>query len=78
MYSISVLPLDDEGLLEVRVTAEESESIRTQPLTFTLVRWMLDPTLVPEEPLTDEYGEILPTDGSGTGDVSGAGGGDAP
>jgi type II secretory pathway pseudopilin PulG len=43
-FSITAGSLDQAGLLEVRVTIEQVESDRAQPLSFTLVRWMLDPS----------------------------------
>jgi prepilin-type N-terminal cleavage/methylation domain-containing protein len=51
LYSVTVNSLDQEGLLDVRVTIEQSEPSRVQPLTFTLVCWMIDPSLaLMEEP----------------------------
>jgi type II secretion system protein I len=44
-YTVTTSSLDQTGLLEVRVTVEQSESSRTPPLSFTLVRWMIDPSL---------------------------------
>ncbi len=44
-YTVTTNSLDQTGLLEVRVTVEQTESSRTPPLSFTLVRWMIDPSL---------------------------------
>ncbi len=41
-YSVTVTALDQAGLSEIRVTVEQSD--RPQPLSFTLVRWMMDST----------------------------------
>lgn len=45
MYSITVTPLDGAQLIEVNVTAQQADSSRLVPLTFSLVRWMIDPGL---------------------------------
>jgi type II secretion system protein I len=58
LYSIAINSLDQEDLLDVRVTVEQSEPTRQQPLSFTLVCWMLDPSLAlmeePAEMTTDD------------------------
>jgi hypothetical protein len=59
-YSVTINSLEQEELMEVRVTVEQAEATRMQPFTFTLVRWMLDPAL---EESTDELSDIT-TDGS--------------
>jgi general secretion pathway protein I len=43
MYSVGITPLDGSSLIEVRVTVEQAQSTRLIPLSFTLVRWMIDP-----------------------------------
>jgi general secretion pathway protein I len=43
-FSVTTSTLDQSGLLEVRVTVEPAEPTRTPPLSFSLVRWMLDPS----------------------------------
>jgi hypothetical protein len=60
-YSIAVNSLEQEELMEVRVTVEQAEATRAMPFTFSLVRWMLDPTL---EEMSAEAVESTATDGS--------------
>jgi type II secretory pathway pseudopilin PulG len=43
-YSVTVSQID-QTLLEVRVTVEQVESARLQPLSVSLVRWMVNPSL---------------------------------
>jgi general secretion pathway protein I len=43
-YTVSTSTLDQSGLLEVRVTVEQVEATRNPPLSFSLVRWMIDPS----------------------------------
>jgi Tfp pilus assembly protein PilV len=43
-YSVTVTSLGLAGLSEVRVTVEQNIAEHAQPLSFTLVRWMLDET----------------------------------
>jgi hypothetical protein len=58
-YSVTVNSLEQEELLEVRVTVEQAEATRMEPFTFTLVRWMLDPAL---EESTDEMSDATMTE----------------
>jgi type II secretion system protein I len=76
-YSVQVNPLDQESLIEVRVTVQQAESNRLYPLTCTLVRWILDPSLgssETEEGSTTE--DQSPTSGQsgGTGQSATGGG----
>jgi hypothetical protein len=57
-YSVTVNSLEQEELMEVRVTVEQVEPTRSMPFTFSLVRWMLDPTL---EEMTEEVLEPTET-----------------
>ncbi len=59
-YSVTINALDQEELMEVRVTVEQAEATRMQPFTFTLVRWMLDPAL-------EESSEIVSDTTTGDG-----------
>lgn len=44
LYSIESAPLDEQaGLLSVAVTVEQDPGLYNKPLSFTLVRWMIDP-----------------------------------
>jgi type II secretory pathway pseudopilin PulG len=82
-YSVMVTPLDQESLIEVRVTVQQAESNRLYPLTCTLVRWMLDPSITSsetgEESTTGEQsqtsGQSSSTGQSTTGGQTGSSGG---
>ena len=63
-YSVTVTSLGQAGLSEVRVTVEQSGTDHPQPLSFTLVRWMLDPT-------QQASGGSTQSGTSGTGTTSG-------
>lgn len=56
-YSIEVTTLDESNLLEVRVTVEQTASEHSQPLSFSLVRWMIAPST------TGDDGTTPPTTG---------------
>lgn len=51
-YTIEAAALDQQGLMQVRVTVQPAESDRLQPIFFTLTRWMLDPSLAVSETST--------------------------
>ena len=57
-YTIETGSLDQQGLVQVRVTVQQVESDRLYPLTFTLTRWIVDPSLASGETSTDS-----PTEG---------------
>ena len=43
VYTVALSQLDDQALMEVRVTIEPAQSNRSQPLSFSLVRWIENP-----------------------------------
>lgn len=45
LYSVEVLPVDQAGLLAVRVTVEKLVEDQAWPLSFSLQRWIIDPSL---------------------------------
>lgn len=49
LYSVEVTPLDDEGLMEVRVTVAKDLPPEKRPVEFPLVRWMVDESVVSSE-----------------------------
>jgi type II secretion system protein I len=60
LYSVSVSTLDRPELLEVRVTVQPSQTARRQPLSVSLVRWMIDPALmelIEEGEMPEDNGE---------------------
>lgn len=56
-YTIETGTLDQQGLVQVRVTVQQVESERLYPLTFTLTRWILDPSLTSGETTGETTGE---------------------
>lgn len=67
-YTIETGSLDQQGLVQVRVTVQQLESDRLYPLTFTLTRWILDPSLASGETSTDSTtGGQAATSGSSNG-----------
>jgi general secretion pathway protein I len=53
LYSITVDPTTDTGLIAVRLTVYENMPPEHRPAEFTLVRWMADPNVVTEETTTE-------------------------
>jgi len=57
LYSVDVTPIDEDGLLEVRVTVTQDLPTEKRPVEFSLVRWMVDPEIESsEETATTESG----------------------
>ena len=78
VYSVEVQPVDQEGLLAVRVTVEKITDQRLYPVSFSLERWIIDPTLefeqVELEAAEDAAeAEQSAADGSSSGDASSGG-----
>lgn len=42
-YSVTAEPITEEGLLSVTVTVEQDSKQHNRPISFNLVRWMVDP-----------------------------------
>ena len=73
MYSLQVDPApNQQGLLLVTVTMQQTEPVRGRELSYTLVRWMLDPSIELGVDPTAE--SATGTDGSGTSGTGGTGG----
>ena len=51
MYTITVQPIDQEGLTSVVVRTEQTPEFFSRPVSFTVTRWMIDPLVATE---TDE------------------------
>lgn len=51
MYTITVQPIDQEGLTSVVVRIEQTPEYFSRPVSFTVTRWMIDPLVATE---TDE------------------------
>lgn len=43
LCSVEALPIDQEGLLGVQVLVEQDPAFTTQPVSFKLTRWIVDP-----------------------------------
>ena len=43
-YSIQIEPVDQQGLIAVWVTVQQDADQVARPVTYKLVRWMIDPT----------------------------------
>ncbi len=53
LYSVETLSLDQDGLLELRVTVEQDLPPEKRPVECTLVRWMIDPAVFATEETTE-------------------------
>lgn len=61
VYSIEVQPIDQNGLLGIRLAVSQNPDLFAQPVTFAVGRWMIDP----------EYLATMSSDTTGTtGDSS--------
>lgn len=61
LYTITVEPIDQEGLTSVWVRIEQNPEVFSRPVSFTVTRWMIDPTIVAQT------GESLMTTGEPSG-----------
>ncbi|HUG67466.1 MAG TPA: prepilin-type N-terminal cleavage/methylation domain-containing protein [Pirellulaceae bacterium] len=55
LYTITVQPIDQEGLTSVWVHIEQNPAVYSRPVSFTVTRWMIDPsvaTLTSESSMT--------------------------
>jgi prepilin-type N-terminal cleavage/methylation domain-containing protein len=75
-YSIQVEALEQQGLLAVWVVVEQNAAVVSRPVSFSLVRWMMDPQLVLSEETTDEAAGM--TDGSSSSGSASSGTGGMP
>ena len=84
MYSLQVDPApNQQGLLLVTVTMHQTDPVRGREMSYSLVRWMLDPSIelgvdpTADSMETDSSGASGSSGGSATGGASGSGGGSA-
>ena len=64
LYSIEVAPLDEEGLIQVRVVVTKDVPAQKRPVEFPLLRWMVDPSIETTEAATSaESGSTSSTTG---------------
>lgn len=72
VYSVTTNYLDQDGLLEVRVTVEQVATDSLYPLTVSLTRWMIDPGVAETEAEMEMFDESATTDAaSASGGTSG-------
>jgi general secretion pathway protein I len=45
LYTVESAPIDDGGLIELRVTVHQSPDAAARPVSYTLTRWMIDPAV---------------------------------
>ena len=43
LYAIETQTIDQQGLISVRVTVQQNPDFASRPVSFSLVRWMIDP-----------------------------------
>jgi general secretion pathway protein I len=71
-YFIEVGQTNQDGLLSVMVKVEQDPSTHSRPITFSLTRWMIDPTKVPVSTSTTGTGSATGTTSSSpTGSAAG-------
>ncbi len=46
LYSVDVQQIDQQGLISVTVSVFQDPNLKTRPVEFSLVRWMIDPAQV--------------------------------
>ena len=44
LYTVTVQPIDQEGLTAVLVRVEQNPEMFSRPVSFSLTRWMIDPS----------------------------------
>jgi hypothetical protein len=45
LYTVTVQPIDQEGLTSVLVRIEQNPEVFSRPVAFDLTRWMIDPSV---------------------------------
>jgi prepilin-type N-terminal cleavage/methylation domain-containing protein len=66
VYSLEVQPVDQQGLLAVKVTVTQDPDVFPRPVAFALGRWMIDPDTMTSATTTGQ------STGSSTGSASGS------
>ena len=64
LYSVAIDQVDQNGLIAVWVTVHQSPQAVARPVSFTLARWMTDPTVA-----AMEASEEAATTGGASGDL---------
>lgn len=71
-YTTQIEQVDQQGLLAIAVTVQENKGLGEQPVSYTLVRWIIDPQLITdmEEAAAAATEASSGTSSSGTGSSS--------
>jgi len=64
LYSVELLPIEQEGIVSVYITVQQSEDMN-RPVSFSLASWMVDPGL---QVADEESGDPLGATSSSTGE----------
>ena len=67
LYSVSVDPTSETGLVAVRVTLTRNLPVQSQPLQFSLVQWMPDPAATTSSSSTTPQSQTSTRGASGVG-----------
>lgn len=43
LYTVQTQTIDQQGLISIRVTVQQNPDYASRPVSFSLVRWMIDP-----------------------------------
>jgi hypothetical protein len=54
LYSVQSEPIDQAGLLSVAITVQQNPDEIDRPVSFTLVRWIVDPAAAPVDAAADD------------------------
>lgn len=76
LYSVEVAAAEQEGLLAVTVTVEQSADAAGRPVRFALSRWMIDPTVQESAEAAAEEAAALAASQSGQSASAGSDGTD--
>jgi type II secretory pathway pseudopilin PulG len=77
LYTIEIQQLQQTGLIGVWVTVQQNADTISRPVTFTLVRWMIDPqssTTTTDESASGATGSTSSTSSGSTGSSAATGG----
>jgi hypothetical protein len=64
VYSVEMEQIDQDGLIALRVTASQDLPAVQRPATFTLVRWIPDPSLTQSSSSTQQSSASTSATGS--------------
>jgi len=71
LYSVQSGAIDQPGLLSVAVTVHQDPGQIARPVSFTLVRWIADPSAVPAETTATDPAASSGSSGSSGGSSGG-------